>query len=64
MNVEEEFGVKLIIHEIPVTYEYVAEKVPFLWKAYNPMVCKCFLLECIVQPIINAILSQGYLQHH
>ncbi|XP_023715605.1 pyroglutamyl-peptidase 1 isoform X2 [Cryptotermes secundus] len=37
MNVEEEFGVKLIIHEIPVTYEYVAEKVPFLWKAYNPM---------------------------
>lgn len=37
MNVEEEFGVKLIIHEIPVAYEYVAEKVPFLWKAHNPM---------------------------
>jgi hypothetical protein len=48
MNVEEEFGVKLIIHEIPVTYEYVAEKVPFLWKAHNPMVCICFLIECVV----------------
>jgi hypothetical protein len=39
MNIEEEFGVKLIIHEIPVMYEYVAEKVPVLWEVHNPMVC-------------------------
>jgi pyroglutamyl-peptidase len=48
MNVEEEFDVKLIIHEIPVAYEYVAEKVPFIWKAYNPMVCICILLEYVM----------------
>jgi hypothetical protein len=64
MNVEEEFGVKLIVHEIPVTYEYVAEKVPFLWKAHNPMVCGYLILECIVQPPINTVLSLNYLQHH
>jgi pyroglutamyl-peptidase len=45
MNVEEEFGVKLIIHEIPVAYEYVAEKVPSIWKAHNPMVYICFLCK-------------------
>ena len=39
LNIEEAFGVKLIIHEIPVTYDYVTENVPILWKAHNPMVC-------------------------
>jgi pyroglutamyl-peptidase len=48
MNVEEELGVRLIIHEIPVAYESVAEKVPFIWKAYNPMVCICFLPEYVM----------------
>lgn len=37
LNIEEEFGVKLIIHEIPVTYDYIAENVPILWKEHNPM---------------------------
>ncbi|KDR16265.1 hypothetical protein L798_09684, partial [Zootermopsis nevadensis] len=37
MNIEEEFGIKLIIHEIPVTYGYVTENVPVLWRVHNPM---------------------------
>jgi len=42
LNIEEEFGVKLIIREIPVTYDYIAENVPILWKEHNPMVCTFF----------------------
>lgn len=42
MNIEEEFGIKLIIHEIPVTYGYVTENVPVLWRVHNPMVCILF----------------------
>ena len=43
LNIEEEFGVKLVIHEIPVTYDYVAKNVPVLWKEHNPMVCTFFV---------------------
>ncbi|XP_069685828.1 pyroglutamyl-peptidase 1 [Periplaneta americana] len=37
LNIDEEFGVKLIVEEIPVTYSYVSEKIPVLWKAHKPM---------------------------
>ncbi|XP_067002997.1 pyroglutamyl-peptidase 1 [Anabrus simplex] len=36
-NFEKELGIKLVIEEIPVAYESVAEKVPQLWKQYNPV---------------------------
>jgi pyroglutamyl-peptidase len=51
MNIEEEFDVNLIIREIPVTYEYVAENVPALWRVHNPMVCILVVLEHTVKPI-------------
>lgn len=50
LNIEEEFGVKLIIHEIPVTYDYIAENVPILWKEHNPMVCTFFVHEFAMRP--------------
>jgi hypothetical protein len=58
MNIEEEFGVKLIIHEIPVTYEYVAENVPALWKVHNPMVCilSGFLQTSVIHSISFLLL--------
>lgn len=50
LNIEEEFGVKLIIHEIPVTYDYVAENVPMLWKEHEPMVCIFWVHEHALRP--------------
>lgn len=37
-------GVKIVVQEIPVVYSYIEEKVPLLWKQYNPKVniCICF----------------------
>ncbi|PSN44877.1 Pyroglutamyl-peptidase 1 [Blattella germanica] len=37
LNVEEEFGVKLVVKEVPVTYKYVSEHIPSFWKELDPM---------------------------
>ncbi|KAJ9590147.1 hypothetical protein L9F63_016732 [Diploptera punctata] len=36
LNIEE-LGVKLVIKQIPVSYEYIDDNVPALWKEHNPI---------------------------
>lgn len=35
---KEQYNVNLIIKEIPVVYDHVAENIPEIWKQYNPLV--------------------------
>ncbi|KAJ9590146.1 hypothetical protein L9F63_016731 [Diploptera punctata] len=37
LNIESELGVKLVIKQIPVSYEYIDDNVPALWKEHNPI---------------------------
>lgn len=42
LNLDQELGIKLIIKEIPVTYEYVQTHVPQLWATLKPKVSSFF----------------------
>ncbi|KAG7201924.1 hypothetical protein KM043_004634 [Ampulex compressa] len=53
-NSKEFRDIRVVIKEIPVSYEYVAEEIPKLWKEFNPIVvlhigvshkAKCLTLE-------------------
>ncbi|KAG8228895.1 hypothetical protein J437_LFUL007632 [Ladona fulva] len=37
LNLDEKLGIKLIVEEIPVSYDAVSEKIPKLWEMHNPL---------------------------
>lgn len=39
MNSVEFSDIELIVEEIPVSYDYVSDCIPQLWKKHNPSVC-------------------------
>lgn len=38
LDLEREFGIRLITKEIPVIYDYVQTNIPLLWENYKPKV--------------------------
>lgn len=46
-------GYNIIKHQIPVSYQYVEENVPLLWKRYTP---KVFILELWINENNNLLL--------
>lgn len=40
-------GVEIVVEEIPVIYSYVEERIPLLWKKYNPKVKKFYFTRIL-----------------